>query len=149
MNLKVYSDWYKVFEEIDTWEIGHTNENIILSMEAGTIDWTDGVAQRITKKLIDTVNKRLEKLNTFYNQRLAISFNPFDITNLLIIYRKELIFIKRLDSLSMLPEDLKSGLIKDIDEYAKKVQKSLEDSAKKDLSGELKRIVWSYRVDNI
>lgn len=149
MSLKVYSEWHKAFEEIDTWEIGHTDENLITSMEAGTIDWTDGVAQRITKKLIDTVNKRLEKLNAFYNKRLAISFNPFDITNLLIIYRKELIFIKRLDSLSMLPEDLRSGLIKDINEYAQKVQKSLENSAKKDLSGELKRIILSYRVDNI
>lgn len=108
MNLSVYSDWSKAFEEIDTWEIGHIDELLISSMEKGTIDWTDGVAQRVTKRLIDTVNKRLEKLNIFYSKRLAFTYNPFDITSLLIIYRKELILIKRLDSLSMLPEDLRN-----------------------------------------
>lgn len=76
MNLSVYSDWSKAFEEIDTWEIGHIDELLISSMEKGTIDWTDGVAQRVTKRLIDTVNKRLEKLNIFYSKRLAFTYNP-------------------------------------------------------------------------
>ena len=49
----------------------------------------------------------------------------------------------------MLPEELRKELTKDVLDYAQKTQKSLESSAKKDLSGELKRILLSYKVDNI
>ena len=149
MKPSTYADWCKIFDEIESWEIGHIDENLTSKMELGTLEWVDGVSQRITLRLINLVNNRLEKLNEFYNRRLAVSYNPFDLTSILIIFRKELIFIKRLDSLPMLPEDVRNNLVKDIVDYAKKVQKSLEDGAKRDLSGELKRIVIGYRVDNI
>ena len=48
-----------------------------------------------------------------------------------------------------LPEDLKSNLVSEITNCAQKSQKSLDESAKRDLSGELKRIILSYRIDNI
>lgn len=144
-----YSDWYKIFDNIDTWEIGHIDEKLLTSMEKGYIDWVDGVSQRITLRLINLVNNRLKKLSEFYNKRLSVSCSSFDLTNILLTFRKELIFIKRLDNLPMLPEELRKELTKDVLDYAQKTQKSLESSAKKDLSGELKRILLSYKVDNI
>lgn len=144
-----YSDWCKIFDNIDTWEIGHIDEKLLTSMEKGYIDWIDGVSQRITLRLINLVNNRLKKLSEFYNKRLSVSCSSFDLTNILLTFRKELIFIKRLDNLPMLPEELRKELTKDVLDYAQKTQKSLESSAKKDLSGELKRILLSYKVDNI
>jgi hypothetical protein len=144
-----YSDWCKIFDNIDTWEIGHIDEKLLTSMEKGYIDWVDGVSQRITLRLINLVNNRLKKLSEFYNKRLSVSCSSFDLTNILLTFRKELIFIKRLDNLPMLPEELRKELTKDVLDYAQKTQKSLESSAKKDLSGELKRILLSYKVDNI
>lgn len=144
-----YSDWCKIFDNIDTWEIGHIDEKLLNSMEKGYIDWVDGVSQRITLRLINLVNNRLKKLSEFYNKRLSVSCSSFDLTNILLTFRKELIFIKRLDNLPMLPEELRKELTKDVLDYAQKTQKSLESSAKKDLSGELKRILLSYKVDNI
>ena len=144
-----YSDWCKIFDNIDTWEIGHIDENLLTSMEKGYIDWVDGVSQRITLRLINLVNNRLKKLSEFYNKRLSVSCSSFDLTNILLTFRKELIFIQRLDNLPMLPEELRKELTKDVLDYAQKTQKSLESSAKKDLSGELKRILLSYKVDNI
>lgn len=144
-----YSDWCKIFDNIDTWEIGHIDEKLFTSMEKGYIDWVDGVSQRITLRLINLVNNRLKKLSEFYNKRLSVSCSSFDLTNILLTFRKELIFIKRLDNLPMLPEELRKELTKDVLDYAQKTQKSLESSAKKDLSGELKRILLSYKVDNI
>lgn len=144
-----YSDWCKIFDNIDTWEIGHIDEKLLTSMEKGYIDWVDGVSQRITLRLINLVNNRLKKLSEFYNKRLSVSCSSFDLTNILLTFRKELIFIKRLDNLPMLPEELRKELTKDVIDYAQKTQKSLESSAKKDLSGELKRILLSYKVDNI
>ena len=145
----VYADWSQIFDEIDTWEIGHVDEELCQKMEKGTIDWVNVVSERITLKLINIVNNRLQKLGIFFNKRLAVSYNAFDLTNALIIYRKELLFIKRLESLPMLPEDLRQDLIKDLKNFAQKAQKSLDDSVKNDLSGELKRIVLGYRIDNI
>ncbi len=144
-----YSDWCKIFDNIDTWEIGHIDEKLLTSMEKGYIDWVDGVSQRITLRLINLVNNRLKKLSEFYNKRLSVSCSSFDLTNILLTFRKELIFIYRLDNLPMLPEELRKELTKDVLDYAQKTQKSLESSAKKDLSGELKRILLSYKVDNI
>lgn len=144
-----YSDWCKIFDNIDTWEIGHIDEKLLTSMEKGYIDWVDGVSQRITLRLINLVNNRLKKLSEFYNKRLSVSCSSFDLTNILLTFRKELIFIKRLDNLPMLPEELRKELTKDVLDYAQKTEKSLESSAKKDLSGELKRILLSYKVDNI
>lgn len=149
MKLSIYAEWCKIFDEIESWEIGHIDEKILSEMELGTLEWIDGIAQRINLRLINLVSNRLEKLNNYYNKRLSVSYNPFDLTNILIIFRKELIFIKRLYSLPMLPEDVRNDLVKDVIDYAKKVQKNLEDNAKKDLSGELKRVVTCYRVDNI
>lgn len=149
MKPSVYSDWSKIFDDIETWEIGHVDEEVLLNMEQGTIEWTDGVSQRLTLRLIDTVNKRLQKLNLFYNKRLSMSYSTFDLSNLLVIFRKELIFIKRLDSLLIWPDEIKAELVRDLVNYANKAQKTLEDSAKHDLSGELKRIVLNYRLDNI
>lgn len=149
MKLSIYAEWCKIFDEIESWEIGHIDEKILSEMELGTLEWIDGIAQRINLRLINLVSNRLEKLNNYYNKRLSVSYNPFDLTNILIIFRKELIFIKRLYSLPMLPEDVRNDLVKDVIDYAKKVQKNLEDNAKKDLSGELKRVVTGYRVDNI
>ena len=68
-----YSDWCKIFDNIDTWEIGHIDEKLLTSMEKGYIDWVDGVSQRITLRLINLVNNRLKKLSEFYNKRLSVS----------------------------------------------------------------------------
>lgn len=146
---KVYADWSKTFDEIDTWEIGHVDEELCQQMEKGTIDWVNIVSQRITLKLINIVNSRLQKLTTFFNKRLAVSYNAFDLTNTLILYRKELLFIKRLESLPILPNDLREELIKDLKLFAQKAQKNLDSNVKNELSGELKRIVLGYRIDNI
>ena len=75
--------------------------------------------------------------------------NSVDMEHLLILYRKELVFIKRMASLEMLPKELRKTLTQEVMEVAKKAQKSLEDSSKKDLSGMLKRIVTRNRIDNI
>ena len=149
MNISTYYDWCNVLDDIEKFEIGHSNEELMKICEKGTLQWVDGVAQRITVRIVELINNRIKQLNEFYNKRISMAFNSFDTTNLLIIFRKELIFLKRIASLSILPEDLKSNLVSEITNCAQKSQKSLDESAKRDLSGELKRIILSYRIDNI
>lgn len=149
MKPNIYSEWCNIFDQIEKWEIGHFDEELIKECEQGSIEWVDGVAQRITSRLLALINGRLGKLNIFYNKRLSQAYDLFNITNLLIIYRKELIFLKRLGGINILPDDIKETIIEEITRCAKESQKSLDESAKRDLTGELKRIVISYRIDNI
>ncbi len=146
---EIYSEWCEIFDKIETWEIGHQDANILEAMDKGNIRWVSGVAERITQRLLSLVNNRLNKLNMFYAKRLVLAQNSVDMEHLLILYRKELVFIKRMASLEMLPKELRKTLTQEVMEVAKKAQKSLEDSSKKDLSGMLKRIVTRNRIDNI
>ena len=146
---EIYSEWCEIFDKIETWEIGHQDANVVEAMDKGNIRWVSSVAERVTQRLLNLVNDRLNKLNTFYAKRLMLAQNSVDMEHLLILYRKELIFIKHMANLEMLPKELREMLTKEIMEVAKKAQKSLEDSSKKDLSGILKRIVTRNRIDNI
>lgn len=146
---EIYSEWCEIFDEIEIWEIGHQDADVVEAMDKGSIRWVSGVAERVNQRLLNLVNDRLNKLNTFYAKRLMLAQNSVDMEHLLILYRKELIFIKHMANLEMLSKELREMLTKEIKEVAKKVQKSLEDSSKKDLSGMIRRIVTRNRIDNI
>lgn len=146
---EIYSEWCEKFEKIETWEIGHQDVEIVEAMDKGNIRWASGVAERITKRVLNLLNIRLEKLNTFFSKRLILTQNYFEMEQLLILYKKELIFIKHIGDLEMLPKELRKILTTEIINVAQKTQLSLEDSARKDLTGMLKRIVISNRIDNI
>lgn len=146
---EIYSEWCEIFDEIEIWEIGHQDADVVEAMDKGSIRWVSGVAERVTQRLLNLVNDRLNKLNTFYAKRLMLAQNSVDMEHLLILYRKELIFIKHMANLEMLSKELREMLTKEIKEVAKKAQKSLEDSSKKDLSGMIRRIVTRNRIDDI
>ena len=67
----------------------------------------------------------------------------------MISFRKELIFLKSLANLKVLSDDIKQKLTENILKFARDAQKKLEEGAKKNLSEELKMIVYSNRIDNI
>ena len=151
MNSKLtnYAQWSQVFDEIENWEIGHIDNKIMQSVQNGEIKWVSGTAERFTNRLINLINSRLNKLNKFYNDRCSNTFDLFEFQKILISFRKELIFLKSLANLNTLPDDLKQKLTGNIVKFAKEAQKKLEDSSKRNLSEELKMIVYSNRIDNI
>jgi len=55
---KIYADWVKVFELLKSCE---DDENVLTLMQEGTIVWQSGVAERFLKRLVDTVNFRLNR----------------------------------------------------------------------------------------
>lgn len=146
---KVYSEWCEIFDKIETWEIGHQDSEVIKAIDEGEIRWVSGVAERITQRLLNLINNRMTKLQTFFSNRIAKTQNQFDAEQLLLLFRKELFFIKHLENLKMLPEDLRKDLSNDLSSYAKQVQTNLENNAKNDLSGTLKRIITNIKLDKI
>lgn len=144
-----YSKWNNFFETIESWDIGYTDINIMNTLKTGTIPWNAGVAERFAKRLFELINYRIDKLNRIYNERLSACNDYFSLSNLLILYRKELKFLKDLTKIPALPEDISNELTTMIIEFAQKIQTDLEKSAKKDLSGEMIRIILGNRLDNI
>ena len=55
---KIYADWIKVFDILKS---GEDDEVILPLMHEGEIVWQSGVAERFLRKLVDTVNFRLDK----------------------------------------------------------------------------------------
>lgn len=144
-----YSEWCEIFDNIEKWEIGHQDDATIKAMDQGSLKWISGVAERTTNRLLKLTNSRISKLGEFFSKRIIISCNPIELEHLLILYRKEIKFIKYLYNLEILPKELRETLTNEIINYAKSSQKNLEDNAKKDLTGLLKRIVLSNKIDNI
>lgn len=146
---EIYSEWCEIFDNIEKWEIGHQDRETLEAIDRGNIRWVSGVAERITNRLLNLINKRLDKLNSFFNNRIKVSQYAIDLEYLLVLYRKELIFIKHIENLRIFPEDLRQELTQNLITIAHNMQQSLEDNAKKDLSGTLKRIVLNNKIDNI
>lgn len=144
-----YAQWCEVFNKIENWEIGHTDSEIINAIDNGTIDWVSGVAERFTNQLLTLINKRFTKLETFYNARIKTCYDQFNLSNLLILFRKELVFLKHLANIPAIPESVSKQIVKEIKDYAENGQKSLLESAKKDLSGSLKQIILDIKINNI
>ena len=146
---EIYAEWCEIFDKIEQWEIGQQNADIVNAMEQGSIRWVSGVAERVTQRLLNLINRRLTKLQNFFNRRLSMAHSNFEIEQLLIMFRKELLLIKKLESLKMLPESLRNSLTSDLLSYAKKTQQTLEDNSRKDLTGMFKRLLLNNRIDNI
>ena len=144
-----YAQWCEVFNKIENWEIGHTDSDIINAVDNGTIDWVSGVAERFTNQLLTLINKRFTKLETFYNARIKSCYDQFNLSNLLILFRKEVVFLKHLANIPAIPENVSNQIVKEIKDYAENVQKSLLESSKKDLSGSLKQIILDIKINNI
>lgn len=144
-----YAEWCEIFDEIESWEIGHFDVTVDTAIKQGSIKWVSGVAERFTNRLLDLINSRFNRLEQFYSDRCSLCNDFFDFSKTLISFRKELIFLKKLANLHFLPEEIKTKIQENILDFAKNAQQDLENGAKKDLTGELKRIVLSNRVDNI
>ncbi len=148
-NLNNYAQWCQTFDKIQTWEIGHIDNEISNKIKKGTLGWTSGVAERFTQRLLTLINFRLDKLEKFYNERIRLCNDQFSISGLLVLFRKELIFLKELASINVLPEAVSRRIANEIEAFALNVHDSLLKGAKQDLSGILKQIILDTKINNI
>lgn len=148
-NLNNYAQWCQTFDEIQTWEIGHIDNGTSNKIKEGALDWTSGVAERFTQRLLALINFRLNKLEKFYNDRIRLCNDQFSLSSLLVLFRKELIFLKELASINALPEDISKRIANEVETFAQNVHDSLLKGAKQDLSGILKQIILDTKINNI
>ena len=138
---KIYADWIKVF---NTLKSGENDETILPLMQEGEIVWQSGVAERFLRKLVDTVNFRLNKaIDNFQKSRQS---DENEIVQSLMQLRRELQFMLKVVDINAIPVKEKTELRNMIINQSNSIQESLEKSSESDRSGKLSSIIKNNKV---
>ena len=138
---KIYADWIKVF---NTLKSGEDDEAILPLMQEGEIVWQSGVAERFLRKLVDTVNFRLNKaIDNFQKSRQS---DENEIVQSLMQLRRELQFMLKVVDINAIPVKEKTELRNMIINQSNSIQESLEKSSESDRSGKLSSIIKNNKV---
>ncbi len=142
---KTYSEWVAV---LDILKDKSDDEAVLSAMLKGTIEWQSGVAERFSKKLIDVINYRMNAASDkFQKEMIRSNGQERAIVQSLLALRKELCFLSKSINLPAIPENNRKQYYQLVISQANSMQKSLEDSAKKDRSGKLASIVRNNKVN--
>ena len=138
---KIYADWIKVFDILKS---GEDDEVILPLMQEGEIVWQSGVAERFLRKLVDTVNFRLNKaIDSFQKSRQS---DENEIVQSLMQLRRELQFMLKVVDINTVPVKEKTELRNMIINQSNSIQESLEKSAESDRTGKLSSIIKNNKV---
>lgn len=142
-----YSDWVEI---LDMLKNKSDDEEVLQTMQRGTVEWQSGVAERFAKKLIDTINYRMNAATDKFQKEMSRSQGQERaIVQALLALRKEFRFLAQAINLPALPEKDRQHYYQLVISQADSVQKSLEDSAKRDRTGKLASIVRSNKVNSL
>ncbi len=142
-----YSEWVTV---LDIFKERSNDAEILEVMKQGTIEWQSGVAERFSKRLIDAVNFRMNAASDKFQKDYGRSYGAEGaIVQALLALRKEMSFLVQAINLPALPDKDRQHYLQLVIDQANTMQKSLEDSAKKDRSGKMASIVRNHKVNAI
>ena len=140
-----YSEWNAV---LDMLRDRQDDAAVLAAMQQGTLAWQSGVAERFAKKLVDTINARMNAATDKFQKSMSRSGDQEGaIVQALLALRKELSFLVKAIDLPVIPEKDRAQYCNLVREQADQIQTSLEDSAKKDRSGKLSSIVRNHKVN--
>ena len=138
---KIYAEWIKIFDVLKTAE---DDEQVLTLMQEGEIVWQSGVAERFLRKLVDTVNFRLNKaIDSFQKSRQS---DENEIVQSLMQLRRELQFMLKVVDINTIPVKEKTELRNMIINQSNSIQESLEKSAESDRTGKLSSIIKNNKV---
>ena len=138
---KIYADWIKAFNILKS---GEDDEAILPLMQEGEIVWQSGVAERFLRKLVDTVNFRLDKAIDNFQKSHRSDEN--EIIQSLMQLRRELQFMLKVVDINVIPVKEKMELRNMIINQSNSIQESLEKSSESDRSGKLSSIIKNNKV---
>lgn len=141
-----YSEWVSV---LDIFKAKSNDSEVLTAMKNGTVEWQSGVAERFSKRLIDSVNYRMNTASDKFQKEMSRAYGSEGaIVQALLALRKEMSFLVQAIDLPALPEKNRQQYIRLVLDQADNVQKALEDSAQKDRSGKLSSIVRNHKVNS-
>lgn len=145
-----YSEWVYLLQQFKE---GINDEETVVLMEQGSFEWSKGVAERITQRLYEAIDYRLQKAAEKFQIDLHnCQGNETDLVNAILNNRKRLAIIKKVTQLTAFPDQVTNALYKVLYDYAESTQTSLEDSARSDRTGKLRMVIKNNPItqfDNI
>lgn len=140
-----YYEWNEIFQLLHD---KADDKNVLEAMYQGSLEWQSGVAERFAKKLTDVINYRLNTATDAFQKKLQRSHGQENvIIQALLDLRKELSFLSKAIALPVIPDKDREQYKNLVIEQAANIQRSLEDSAKRDRSGKLASIVRNHQVN--
>lgn len=140
-----YAEWV---DALDVLKLKQNDSEVLSAMRQGSLEWQSGVAERFTKRLVDSVNTRMnaasDKFQTDLNNARG---SEGAIVQALLSLRKEMAFLAQAVSIPALPQEYRQQYVQLVIDQANQMQNSLEDSAKKDRSGKMSSIVRNHKVN--
>ena len=141
-----YSEWADILDKLKT---RFDDAEILTAMKNGRLEWQTGIAERFIKRLTDSVNERINTASDKFQKAMSYSNGrEGDIVQAVILLRKEMMFLSQAVNLPTIPETQRAQLVNLVMEQANAMQKSLEDSSKRDRSGRLSKIIRNNKVNS-
>ena len=143
---QTYSEWVDILDKLKT----HFDDaEVLTAMKTGRLEWQTGIAERFIKRLTDSVNERMNTASDKFQKDMSrANGRESAIVQAVIQLRKEMIFLSQAVNLPAIPKTQCAQLVNLVIEQANAMQKSLEDSAKKDRSGRLSSIIRNNKVNS-
>jgi hypothetical protein len=139
-----YAEWATLLTELKSIPL---DDDYLSAIYQGKLEFLPGVAERFTTRLTETVNTRLERISTNFNQSIhRTSSDERALVTALRNTQKEFKALIQIVKMPILPEKFQEIYIHSIRDEAKKIQSSLENSAKSDRTGKLSAIIRQYKI---
>ena len=123
------------------------DDDILAAMEGGHLEWTSGVAERITRRIYEVFDHKLKALAEEFHRDAAHSHGHETLlANSLLDIRKKLVPLARLAAMPAFPEVVRQSLKQSLLQFVERTQASLESSARTDRTGRLLDIVRRNRI---
>lgn len=133
-----FLQWVECLDELKK---GANDQTVISQLEQGTIEWTKGVAERLTQHLYETIECRLKLTSEILQKELDRSLGDETmIAKAILSARKRFALLKRVTELQAFPENVREALSEVLLKYAQSTQASLEKSALSDRTGRLRSL---------
>lgn len=140
-----YAEWTALFDAL---KAGGSDDDVLSAMRSGSIEWQSGVAERFAKRLIETLEHRMNAATDRFQREMGrAAGQERAIVGALMGMRREMRFLFSLASIPSIPEADREKYRELVTKQADRVQSSLEDSAKRDRSGKLSSIVRNNKVN--
>ncbi|MDF2925393.1 MAG: hypothetical protein K0R57_4307 [Paenibacillaceae bacterium] len=142
----IYADWVRCF---DAFAAGDEDEQTLLLMEQGTIDWTTGIDSKMTERLYQLLEKRLKQASEQMHLEFSRNQQTDDhVVRALLNARRRFAVLLRLVSLKAYPPEIRAALKHTLNSYVIDSQSALEKSAAADRTGHLSMLIRNNPLTN-